>query len=326
MQRLQRPADTLYFGGGTPSVLGGERLSGIIAAARPFLTDDAEITVEANPADHLYDDFKKLRTAGANRLSIGVQSCIPSELAAISRRHTPDDAKRTVKDAKKAGFDNISVDLMLGLPHQTADTLKSSLEFAVSLDIQHISCYILKLEPKTPLFEAHLQSPQSLALPDEDTAADMYLYMSDYLQKHGFFHYEISNFAKEGFCSRHNLKYWNDGEYLGLGPAAHSFLNGKRFYFERSTAKYLSSPAVIPDGNGGDAEEKIMLKLRLAYGIGYGELEKLIGRDATDKFKVKAKFFSDAGLAVQTEDRFALTDKGFLVSNALIGELICLGE
>lgn len=326
-KKLNKKADTLYFGGGTPSLLGGKRLSELISAAKSaFLTDDAEITIEANPAEHLYDDLLMLRAAGADRLTLGVQSGVESELGAISRRHTVSDAERTIKDAKAAGFRNISVDLMLGLPYQTMRSLEKSIEFALSLDVQHISCYILKLEPGTPLYKLQKSSPASLSLPDEDTVADMYLYMSEVLRQNGFLHYEISNFAKAGYSSRHNLKYWNDREYLGLGPAAHSYLDGKRFYFERDTEKYLSSPTPVSDGSGGDPAEAIMLRLRLSCGIDLPELRRLLGSVDTAKFLAKAERFSDAGLAVLDSAHFALTEKGFLVSNAVIGELLYFGE
>ena len=260
-QRLERPADTLYFGGGTPSLLGGERIARLIHAAKQGFGDNfTEITVECNPADNLKADFEVMAKAGVNRISLGVQSGIDTELKALSRRHTTDDVVRTVKDAKAVGIHNISLDLMLGIPHQTMESLKKSLDFLLSSEPTHISAYMLKIEPNTPFGKADISS---LNLPDEDTVSDMYLFVSDYLKSRGFEHYEISNFAKKGYRSKHNTRYWLCEEYLGLGPAAYSYLNGKRFSFDRNCEQYLTCPTVLSDGEGGDFEEFSMLRLRL---------------------------------------------------------------
>ena len=318
--RLSVFADTLYFGGGTPSLLGGKRIAEIVTVAKQnFGLDNAEITIEANPTEHLYEDFKLMANAGVNRLSIGMQSCLENELKALSRRHTAEDVVRTVEDAKKTGISNISVDVMLGIPHQTLDTLKQSLDFCLNLGITHISCYMLKIEPDTKFGHADINA---LDLPDEDTVADMYLFMSDYLEENGFEHYEISNFAKKGFRAVHNLKYWEQKEYLGLGPAAHSFLNGKRFYFERDLQKYLSSPTPVFDSQGGSKDEYIMLKLRLKDGINFKEYENLFGQPFTEKATKIIERFQKFGLINTFDDGFSLTKQGFLVSNTIISEII----
>lgn len=319
-EQLKRPADTLYFGGGTPSLLGGERLARLVSAAKDaFYLRDAEITVEANPADHLARDFEIMAAAGVNRLSLGVQSGIDRELKALSRRHSNADVVRTVKDALTVGIHNISLDLMLGVPHQTTETLKRSLEFLLEQEPTHISCYMLKVEPDTPFGKA---DRTSLCLPDEDRTADMYLFTSEYLQKNGFEHYEISNFAKPGFRSRHNTRYWLCDEYLGLGPAAHSYINGKRFRFDRDTELYFSSPTVIDDGAGGDFEEYCMLRLRLREGIDLNELAGRFDKDKTEALKAKAEKFKNSGLLEADDRHLALTVAGFLVSNAVISELL----
>lgn len=319
-QRLNRSADTLYFGGGTPSLLGGERIARLVKTAKESFGDNfAEITVECNPADDLKEDFKLMAKAGVNRLSMGVQSGIESELKALSRRHSVDDVVRTVHDAKAVGIHNISLDLMLGIPHQTMDSLKASLDFMLSLQPTHVSAYMLKIEPDTPFGKADINT---LDLPNEDTVSDMYLFVSDYLSKHGFEHYEISNFAKKGFRSKHNTRYWLCDEYLGLGPAAYSYVNGKRFSFDRNCEQYLTCPAVLFDGDGGDFSEFCMLRLRLSDGIDFCELTERFGKQLTDWLKQKAQKFTKSGLVNLTNRNLSLTVKGFLVSNAVISELL----
>ena len=318
--RLNRPADTLYFGGGTPSVIGGERIAKLVSAAgSAFLLKNVEITVEANPADRLERDLGLMADSGVNRLSLGVQSCIEGELKALSRRHCNADVVRTVTDAKRVGINNISLDLMLGIPHQTMKTLRQSLDFLLEREPIHISCYMLKIEPDTPFGRA---DAKTLDLPDEDTVADMYMFTSEYLQKNGFEHYEISNFARPGYRARHNTKYWLCEEYLGLGPAAYSYCNGKRFHFERSLKQYITSPAVIFDDAGGDFEEYCMLRLRLSDGIDLDELARRYGERPVSSFKKKAEKYENSGLLNFSENTVSLTVKGFLVSNAVISELL----
>jgi len=318
--RLCSVADTLYFGGGTPSLLGGERIASIVRTAKESFGDCFnEITVEVNPGDDLQNDFNLMRSAGVNRLSIGVQSAVAEELKTLSRRHTAEDAKHTVELARRSGFDNISVDLMLGIPNQTSDSLNQSLNFVLSLKPTHISCYILKIEPDTVFGKTDLNT---LNLPSEDEVADLYLQMCTTLADAGFEHYEISNFALPGYRSMHNMKYWNCEEYLGLGPSAHSFLNGKRYYFERDLGKYLTSPDIVFDSDGGDEEEYLMLRLRLIDGVNYNKYFQKFGKPFPAHIVDKARKFTDAGLVSMSENGFHLTENGFLVSNSVISELI----
>ena len=301
-------------------MLGGERIAEIVKTAKAHFGDNfKEITVEVNPGDDLESDFKFMRTTGVNRLSIGVQSSVETELKLLSRRHSADDAKRTVETARNAGFDNISVDLMLGIPRQTADSLQESLKFILSLKPQHVSCYILKIEQDTVFGKT---DPIALDLPDEDTVADLYLQMCETLKNAGFEHYEISNFALPGYRSKHNMKYWNCEEYLGLGPSAHSFINGKRYYFERNLNKYLTKPEIIFDGNGGTEEEYLMLRLRLIDGVDYNEYTKKFGKSFPSEIIKRAHKFAKVGLVSINENGFHLTEKGFLVSNSVISDLI----
>ena len=318
--RLCAVADTLYFGGGTPSLLGGERISTLIETAKTSFGDNfKEITVEVNPGDDLEKDFKLMKSAGVNRLSIGVQSALPDELKALSRRHSAEDAKRTVELARLSGITNISVDLMLGIPNQTKESLAQSLEFVLSLNPTHVSCYILKIEPQTTFGKANINE---LNLPDDDTVADLYLQMCEFLGNAGLEHYEVSNFALPGYHSKHNMKYWNCEEYLGLGPSAHSFINGKRYYFERDLNKYLTKPEIIFDDNGGTEEEYLMLRLRLIDGVDFNEYTKKFGKLFPSEITKRAHKFAKVGLVSITENGFHLTEKGFLVSNSVISDLI----
>lgn len=317
---MNRRADTLYFGGGTPSLLGGERIAKLINAAKSaFGQEIKEITVEINPADDLSADLEIMNKCGVNRISLGVQSGVEAELKALSRRHTVSDVVRTVNDIKQVGIHNFSLDLMLGIPHQTMESLKESLDFLLSLKSNHISAYMLKIEPDTPFGKA---DPKTLDLPDEDTVSDMYLFTSEYLKAYGFEHYEISNFAKPDCRSKHNTRYWLCEEYLGLGPAAYSYINGKRFSFPRDTEQYLTHPTVIFDGNGGDFEEFCMLRLRLSDGIDLNELSKRYGQEKTAELKARALKFENSGLLELDGNTVKLTTQGFLVSNAVIGELL----
>lgn len=318
--RLCAVADTLYFGGGTPSLLCGRRIAEIIHAANAsFGGEFKEITVEVNPGDELKQDFKLMKSAGVNRLSVGVQSAVESELKALSRRHTADDAVRTVESAVAAGMENISVDLMLGTPNQTPETLKQSLDFILNLKPKHVSCYILKIEPNTAFGKTDINA---LNLPNDDLTADMYLQMCETLKDAGFEHYEISNFALPGYRSQHNMKYWNCEEYLGLGPSAHSFINGNRYYFERDLEKYLTCPEIIFDSEGGSKEEYIMLRLRLIDGINYFEYQKRFNEPLPAHVTKKAEKLAEIGLINFNDNGFNLTEKGFLVSNSVISSLI----
>ena len=212
--------DTVYFGGGTPSLLAPQQIGNIIDEIRKGfqLADDAEITLEANPCTLNAEKLAQLRSIGVNRLSIGVQSMIDEELKVLGRVHTAERAEQAVLDAAAAGFENISCDLMIALPEQKAESLRYSAEKLAALPIQHISAYILKTENGTPFDCEEIRR----RLPDEDASAELYLQMVELLEKRGFMQYEVSNFAKKGYESRHNTRYWKCSDYLGIGPAAHS--------------------------------------------------------------------------------------------------------
>lgn len=315
----RRPAGTLYFGGGTPNLIGAERLIKILTAAQKFFSlENAEITVEVNPGKNLSPFFREIRAAGVNRLSVGLQSANDAELSLLGRRHTATQAFKAVSDAQKAGFDNISVDLMLAVQGQTIKSLKRSVKACGELGVQHVSAYLLQVEPNT----VYGRDRAELRLPDEDTAAALYICACDGLEDLGFKQYEISNFAQSGFESRHNLKYWRCEEYLGLGPAAHSFISGRRFHYPRALNKFISCEDPVQDGAGGDFDEFAMLALRLSEGLTDRKCVSRFGKGIPPSIKRSAKFYEKAGLTICSPAGFSFTPRGFLVSNILTPEIL----
>ncbi|MBQ3103948.1 MAG: radical SAM family heme chaperone HemW [Oscillospiraceae bacterium] len=316
--------DTVYFGGGTPSYLGAKRLCRLLKTVKKHyaLTRDAEITFEANPdSAKTVKDLKALRKAGFNRISLGVQSTDDALLHAIGRIHTFADVKEAVSAARKAGFMNISCDLIFGLPNQTMAHWQKTLEDILALEVEHLSCYGLMLEEGTPLYEKR----ESLVIPDDDAQADMYLFTVDYLAAHGYAQYEISNFAKAGFPSRHNLRYWQLKEYAGFGPGAHSDLGGVRFAYEKDLASYLRGELKLSESEAIAARERdgeyLMLSLRMAEGVSPAEYEKRFRRPFAPLEKALAPFMKE-GLAEKSGENYRLTAKGFLLSNSIIAALL----
>ncbi len=314
--KLHRPIDTIYIGGGTPSLLGEQILSLAECIKQNFtVLEHAEFTVEVNPSSS--NDFLKFaRAAGVNRLSIGVQSGSDETLKILGRTHTIDDAKKTVNKARKLGFDNISLDLMVALPDSSIDTLKADIDFILSLNPEHISSYILKIEQNTAFYKKY----DTLNLPNDDDTAEQYLYMCESLSKNGYNHYEISNFAAYDKFSRHNMKYWECQDYLGVGPAAHSCLDGKRFYYPRDLHRFIKNPQTISDGDSGSKEEKLMLGLRLSQGV---DLSEIYG-EIPQNIKKKISMLENAGYIKANLPRISLTDSGMLISNSIITELSVL--
>lgn len=308
-------ADTLYFGGGTPSLLTPSQLERLMLTAKEefSLPENAEITMECNPSSPGLSELLSMAVRlGVNRISLGMQSFSDSERKALGRLGTGRTVEDAVRLVKSLGIDNISLDVMVGVPESSTASLRQSLDFAISMDVPHISAYLLKIEEGTFFHKR----ADSLLLPSEDEVCDMYLFMSDYLRQKGYLHYEISNFCKDGLYSRHNMKYWEGAPYLGFGAAAHSFFNGKRFYFPRDTFAFTEGKKYISDGTGGDSDEEIMLSLRTYKGISLSH--------RNEKFISKAKLFVKNGLALIENDRLVLTGEGFLVSNSIISELINL--
>ncbi|WP_288313995.1 radical SAM family heme chaperone HemW [uncultured Eubacterium sp.] len=301
IKQYQGIFDTVYFGGGTPSILPPELIGKILDCARAQfeISDDAEITVECNPSKDLSEDFKKYASYGVNRISLGMQSAVDSERFALGRAAGRNEVERTINYARQSGIENISLDLMLGTPKQTIESLDYSFDFIKSVGVPHVSAYMLKIEEGTKFF----QMRDRLVLPDDDTVGEMYIKTVDTFASFGIKQYEISNFAVPGFESRHNTKYWTLTPYLGIGKSAHSFWGGKRFFYDIEWNK-------IDDGTGGDKEEQIMLGLRLAKGID----KSLVDRDFAEF--VKMGYVADLG------ERIALTPKGMLVSNTIINYII----
>ena len=316
-------ADTVYFGGGTPSYLGAERLCRLLGSIRKLYKVDkhAEITLEANP-DSATDRkaLKRLRKAGFNRLSLGVQSMDDALLQTIGRIHTRQQVQEAVAAARKAGFKNLSLDLIYGLPGQTMEGWEKTLSDAVGLHPEHLSCYGLKLEEGTPLYRRQGE----LTFPDEDMQADMYLYAVEFLKQCGYEQYEISNFAKPGFASRHNLKYWLMQEYAGFGPGAHSDFGNVRYGYARDLERYLKGELVLQEAETVDADERereyLMLRLRTAQGVDPREFEYRF-RQRFAPLAALLQQCAREGLAEQDGNGWHLTAKGFLVSNRIIGLL-----
>ncbi len=315
-------ADTLYFGGGTPSLLGGERLARIITAAKAYLTADAEITMEANPADALYDTLAAFTAVGGNRLSLGMQAANDKALCALGRRHTAASLDAAVNDARRAGIHNLSLDIMLGTPSQTMEDVHAAVANCVAYGASHVSAYLLKIEPGTPFAAC----ADTLPLPDEDETAAIYLAACEALEAVGYAQYEISNFAKNGCKSRHNLKYWNGEPYIGIGPAAHSFWDGKRWYYERSLERFLRGDAPLiedPDATIADdsKDEYAMLRLRLCEGLSAKAFTARFGEAPPPSWWANAKRLP-RHLVTVDDDSITLTREGFLLSNTLIAAIL----
>lgn len=318
--------DTVYIGGGTPTSLKTKTLVSLLDTV--FSTFDveknAEVTVECNPKTEERDKFSALLSCGVNRLSIGVQSFDDEVLKAIGRIHTKEDAIACIENAYNAGFKNISADLMFSLPNQSLDSLKKSVEKMVSLPVCHVSCYGLILEDGTPLFEKVKNGLYSL--PDEDTEFKMYCTINDILNKHGFSRYEISNFSKDGFHSRHNLKYWSAEEYVGCGAGAHSYYNGTRFLSPYSLREYIKNPLAREDIEILSEEEKIkefmILGLRKTDGVSKDEFFKRFNVELDDVYKDIIEKFTKNGLLASSKDRLYLTDKGVYISNSVLCEFM----
>ncbi len=301
--------DSVYFGGGTP-ILIADNIAEVLRAAD--IAKGAEITVECNPCEMTEEVLGTLFNAGVNRISAGVQSLDDTVLKALGRRHDASTAEKAILTAKKAGFDNISADIMLATPRQTIESLTDTLARLAALPLTHVSAYMLKIEPNTPFGKA---PPE---LPDDDETADIYLRTVNALERYGFGQYEISNFAKAGFECRHNLKYWRREEYLGIGAAAHSLYEGRRFYIERNAADFAAAERQkdIAEGDIPDEsevyEERVMLGLRLSEGIAEELYKPLLKR---------LNYIPERYYAIQN-GRLSLTAEGFAVSNAIISTLL----
>lgn len=318
--------DTVYFGGGTPTVCRPDELGRVLDAvkSRANLTADCEITLECNPGTADYNSFKALRGLGFNRLSIGLQSADDKMLKTLGRIHSFSDFKTCFADARRAGFDNISVDLIYGLPNQNIDDWKNTLEETVRFKPQHISCYALKIEQGTPFADMKLD------LPDDDSVGDMYDYSVDFLGGIGYNRYEISNFAQNGYQSRHNLKYWNCDDFLGFGAGAYSCTANKRYSNIKSVVDYCAKEGVNCTDRGTEVlltaadkmSEFCFLGLRLESGISESEFENRFNCKITDVFGDVIDKNISRGTLERKDGRIKIPDKWLFVSNGILVDFV----
>lgn len=307
-------ADTVYFGGGTPSLLTPKQIERILSCID--LAYNSEVTMECNPVTADKNTFLKIYAAGINRISLGVQSFTDKELSALGRLHNASQAEKAVWDLNAAKFDNISADIMLGIPYQTEKTLSKTLDKVLKLPINHISAYMLKVEEGTPLSQNKALLKKTA---DEEALADMYLMTCDKLKGAGFERYEISNFAKDGFECRHNLKYWHGENYIGIGPSAHSYVDGCRYSVPDDLQSFIESDMqneIVTDENAGGHDERFMLEMRTSQGIAYSEYED------GEAIAEKAAPLISAGFLSEENGRLFLTDKGAVMSNDIIARLL----
>ena len=324
------PVDTIYFGGGTPSLLSTRHVRELLGAihASFSVVDGAEITMEANPAAVTHESLMAWTACGINRISLGAQSAQEDELKALGRLHRWEDVENTVRAARVAGIENINLDFMLGIPHQTPETLSDTLARALALKPTHLSAYTLMLEEGTPFYR---RGRAALGLPTDEEDADeqavtLWEQASAILREAGYEHYEISNFARKGFRSRHNLHTWQCRDYLGLGVAAHSCENGVRFGQSRDLEGFLAGKDITEFTEvltPADREsEFIMLALRLSDGIGEEEFSRRFGHDFWHTYGETCIPYIEMGLMGRKDGRVFLTEAGFPVSNAILAELI----
>lgn len=326
-QAKSHVVDTVYIGGGTPSIFGGKRIRAILKAVRRCyrLSADCEITMEANPDSADFALLREVRRGGVNRLSLGVQSADDHELKLIGRPHSFAQAAEAVQNARKAGIKNLSLDLIYGIPDQTMASWQKTVEALIALAPEHLSCYGLQLEEGTPLYERQDQ----LSLADDDEQADMYLWMVERLKQAGYDQYEISNFSRPGRESRHNLRYWQMKEYIGFGPGAHSDFGQRRFSFVRCLEEYIKgmeegSSIVDEDWEMTEEDrrsEYIMLSLRTVHGLD-GERYSRTFHMNFKPLENLLEGYAARGLAQKTDGRWHFTPEGFMISNPLIVDLL----
>ncbi|HEY0613678.1 MAG TPA: radical SAM family heme chaperone HemW [Candidatus Elarobacter sp.] len=323
-------ARTLFFGGGTPSLYAPEVIGSLVAAvrARFALPHDAEVTAEANPDPSLAARIPGLRAAGVNRLSIGVQSFDPGELRVLGRRHTAADVGNAVGAARGAGFDNLSLDLIFGVPGQSETSWAASLDAALALEPEHVSCYGLTIEEGTPYATWFARDPAAFA--GETLEARMYALAMERLGVAGFEHYEISNWAKPGFRSRHNRIYWANEPYLGLGVGAASYLGGVRSTHTRDLGAYTEAALAarpIPGESerlegAAQAGEAIMLALRTAEGVDLARFRERYGIDVGEQYRNVVGDFVAAGMLAADGSSVRLTERGRFVANDVCGAFL----
>lgn len=320
---------TLYVGGGTPSLLSSGQMHRLLDGLRRSadLSGVEELTVEVNPDDVTDELMSCFASEGVNRVSMGVQSFVDSELEFMGRRHNAAEALEALAAMRRAGIDNVSIDLIYGVPGQTMQSWQRSVEQAIATGAQHISAYSLSYEPGTRLWVMRRQG--KVKETDDETCVAMYSHLAGALKAAGYEHYEISNFAKPGFRSRHNSAYWNFTPYLGLGAAAHSYDGTSRSYNPSSIKQYVA--AVSERGTAAVAEqlqqwehydEEVMLRLRTSDGLDASRLERKFGAEAARQFRHKAQRHIAQGLLQCQADTYSLTESGIMMADAVIRDLM----
>ncbi len=321
-----RKIDTVFLGGGTPTLFNGEELKILLNYIKESLpiSREAEITIEANPETLTIDKLRALKKAQINRLSIGMQSGQDSHLRSLGRAHTVEDVIQSINWARELGFDNINLDLMFGLPNQTMDDWMKSLEIAVKMDVEHISAYALIVEENTHFFR--LMERGDLAIPLEEIEREMYHMAVEFLKASGYIQYEISNFAKPGRECRHNLIYWHNEEYIGIGSGAHSSMGGERWSNYKDVSRYIE--AVHRDGSGIEHREKIpvseqrfetiMMGLRLIQGVSKSAFYERYGHDIGYYYRDIMDSLKREGMLEETLQYIYLTPKGLDFQNQVL--------
>ena len=321
----KREVNSIFFGGGTPSLLTVHQMGKIVDAIKNtfLIADDCEFTVEVNPKTVDKEKLDFYRRTGVNRISIGMQSIHENELKYLGRIHTFDEFLECYNAVLDSGISNVSVDLMYGIPQQTVDSFIATVKKVIELGPAHISVYGLIIEPGTPFYS----SRDSLPIPDEDDEVSMYYSACDLLGKAGYLHYEISNYSKPQRECRHNLKYWQNEEFIGFGLSAYSYVGNKRYGNTRNFNEYLLDDYVkyrTVDEIGLDEErfEYIMMHLRTSYGVSRAEYFDRFGVDFAEEVNEKLRKYVDLGYVECLHDRVRLTEKGFYLSNTIISEIV----
>lgn len=313
--------DTVFLGGGTPSLVSPKDINKLFTQIYKCFNveNGAEISIEINPGTVDNDKLKAYKSVGINRISIGLQSTSNKDLITLGRIHTYEVFLETYKQVRKMGFENVSVDLMYGLPNQKAADFLKILEQVSDFQPEHISAYCLKIEENTPFG----RMKDTLPLPTDDEEYEVYLALCSFLKEKGYVQYEISNFSKVGFRSKHNLKYWLGEEYLGLGPGAHSFINGRRFSYAPSIKKYISMPVKEYEENDSilsSEDEYIMLRLRLSDGVDSSVFYSKFGKELIRTYPNIKKFIK-SGHILEDNGIYKLSTEGLFVSNYILTEL-----
>ena len=330
----QNPTDvlsTIYVGGGTPTSLNEEQLIYLCETIKeelPFNRNHIEFTFEANPGDLSLEKLKILKQFGVNRISFGVQAFQEELLKAIGRTHSIKDVYQSIEQARQAGFDNITIDLMYGLPTQTKKQFEETLKLALELELPHYSSYSLIVEPKTVFY--NLMQKEKLQLPTQDSEAEMYEMLMDTMNKHGLIQYEISNFAKPGYESKHNLTYWNNDYYYGFGAAAHGYVNGERIANHGPLKKYMEpiEKGLLPQLHvhkvplNERMEEELFLGLRKTEGVSINRFKRRYQIDVMELFKIQINDLLNRELINIQNDRISLTRKGKLLGNEVFQTFI----